>query len=87
MPKKSKIQTPDWILKGKEKPKAKIKSKVYKVRKCPKCKSAEIGVVLGIEEGRGKGEWECRRCKWKGVEIINEEVGEEEFLKIFDKGD
>ena len=39
MTKKSKIQTPDWILKG-EKPKAeKKKEKTFTIRRCPKCKS------------------------------------------------
>ncbi len=78
MPKKSKITTPDWVLKG-EKPPAKNKAeKTFKIRECPKCKSDNVVVVLTGEEGsdedellatsskrgqgKGKGEWECRKC-------------------------
>ena len=88
--KKPKIQTPEWVLKGynsekeylgktgKKKPSS---GKTYKIRKCPKCKSRDVFVLLGAEEGKGKGEWECRKCKWKGKDIIEEEVSEDDFLK------
>jgi transcription elongation factor Elf1 len=76
-----KIKTPDWILKGSKKPSEKKKGRMYKIRKCPKCGSAKVNVVLGEEEGKGKGEWECKQCKWKGTDISMEEVSEEEFMK------
>ncbi|MFH1365170.1 MAG: hypothetical protein ABIH28_01130 [archaeon] len=87
--KKPKIQTPDWILKGKDKPAGKkVKARTFKIRKCPKCKSKDVSVFLGIEEGKGRGEWECKKCKWRGKDIVEEEVNEEEFLKFLEgKGD
>lgn len=83
----SKIQTPDWILKGKEKPKTKAKAgKTFKIRICPECKSDKVGVVLGTEEGKGMGEWECHKCKWKGRNIEEVEMNEEEFIKNLGRG-
>lgn len=79
------IKTPDWVLKGKEKPKVKKAGKTYKIRKCPKCGSTDIGVVLGYEEGKGKGEWECKKCKWNGKNVNEEEVLEEKFLELMEK--
>ncbi|MCX6746669.1 MAG: hypothetical protein NTU63_00870 [Candidatus Pacearchaeota archaeon] len=85
MTKKSKITTPDWILKGKEKSKEKKKQvKTFKIRKCPKCKSDNVNVVLTGEEGKGTKEWECKKCKWKGKNIDEEELTEEEFMKYLD---
>ena len=81
----SKIQTPDWVLKGKKKPQKKKAGKTYKIRVCPKCSSSDVGVVLGYEEGKGKGEWECKKCKWMGKEIKEEELSEEEFLEGMEK--
>lgn len=91
---KSKLKTPDWILKGygskKEYEKAKgIKEKkkigkTFKIRKCPECNSDDVGVALGEEEGRGDGEWECRKCGWKGKNIKEEELEEEEFIKLME---
>jgi|SRR3989344_602157 len=63
----------------------KVKSKLYKVKICPKCGSDNVGVVLNGEEGKGSGEWECRKCKWKGVNIEKKELNEDEFLKIMEK--
>lgn len=90
-----KLATPEWILKGyKSKEEFERKSgkktsgssskagKTYKVKKCPKCGSTSVSVVLGQEEGRGKSEWECKKCKWKGKDVDEKEVGEEEFMKI-----
>ena len=77
---KSKLKTPDWVLEGydseaeylKKKGISKKKvEKTYKIRECPKCKSDDVGVVLGFEEGKGKGEWECHKCNWKGRDIIS----------------
>lgn len=86
MAKKSKLKTPDWILKGGKVPKKKLTGKTFKVRVCPKCRSDEVGVVLGKEEGKGSGEWECHKCKWKGPDIEEQELNEEEFLKRMESG-
>lgn len=87
-----KLSTPEWVLEGfasKEawEKKKGIKSKKstgkkYKVKICPKCGSSEVSVILGQEEGRGKSEWECKSCKWKGKNIDEKDVGEEEFMKM-----
>lgn len=85
MAKKSKIQTPDWILKG-EKPKSeKKKEKTFTIRRCPKCKSDNVKVVLGEEEGKTLGQWECEKCDWAGKEVKKEELNEEEFMKYLDE--
>lgn len=99
---KSKLATPDWILKGEKKPsKKKTNEKTFKIKKCPKCGSENINVVLTGEEGsdedesfatspkrgqsKGRGEWECKECKWNGVNIKEEELNEEEFMKYLDE--
>lgn len=108
MVKKSKIQTPEWVLKGynsekeyleKTGKKKQVSEKTFKIKKCPKCGSSEINVVLtGKEEieeeeddsstannqGKSKGEWECKKCKWKGKNISEKEVSENEFLEYLD---
>ena len=80
MAKKSKIKTPDWLLKGdeEEKPKKK-KGKTFKVRRCPDCNSDELGVVIGEV-----GTWECRKCDFKGHTVKEEELTEDEFMKYLD---
>ena len=90
-----KLATPDWIREGYdskvdyEKAKGiktkKPKGKTYKIKICPKCKGDNVGVVLSEsdnEEGGGK-DWECRKCKWKGRDIQEKEIGEDEFLEKF----
>ncbi|MCK4553050.1 hypothetical protein KAT80_02510 [Candidatus Pacearchaeota archaeon] len=77
---KNKLKTPAWILKGETKPKKKT-GKTFKIRKCPKCDSDDVGVVIGSE----KGEWECRKCKWKGTDVQKQELNEEEFMKYLDE--
>ena len=98
MAKKAKVQTPAWILEGYDSPaeydKAKgIKKegkkleKTFKVRECPKCKSDNVGVVISgsdSETGGGK-EWECRKCKWKGKNIIEKHLTEDELMKYLDE--
>lgn len=86
MAKKSKIQTPDWILNGgdEEKPKKK-KGKTFKVRLCPKCGSDNVVVVLVGEEGKSKGEWECRKCGWVGKNVSEKEMDEDEFMAYLDE--
>jgi hypothetical protein len=81
MAKKSKIQTPDWILKGDaDKPSKKKKGKTFKVRRCPECGSDDIGVVIGEV-----GVWECHKCSWKGRDVKEEELDEDEFMKYLDE--
>lgn len=79
-----KIKTSNWILKNKEKP-SKKKLKSFKIRLCPKCGSDDVSVILGNEDGKGKGEWECKKCKWKGTNIKEKEMNEEEFMKYLDE--
>jgi len=90
------MKTPDWILdgfdseadyekaKGIKKKKAK-EGKIFKVRRCPKCDSDKISVVLGFDEGKGRGEWECKNCGWIGKNVNEEELSEEEFMKYLDE--
>ena len=80
-----KLTTPDWILKGGKKPAKKKEKGIFKIRKCPKCGSDKVSVVLGAEEGKGNGEWECKKCKWSGANISMEKVSEEEFMKYLDE--
>ncbi len=95
---KSKLATPDWIKEGYDSPadwekahgkskKKKAEGKTFKIRKCPKCKSDKVNVVLSgsdAEEGGGK-EWECQKCKWHGKNIEEEELTEDEFMKYLDE--
>lgn len=78
--KKSKIQTPDWVLKGEKAPKEKKKGKTFKVRECPECNSDDMGVVIGEV-----GMWECRKCSWKGSGVNEKEFTEDEFMKYLDE--
>ena len=59
----------------------KKQNKKFKIKKCPKCDSRDVEVVLGQEEGRVTGEWECKKCKWKGRDIRVKEISEDEFMK------
>ena len=93
--KKTKLATPEWILEGydseEEYNKAKgISSKkksgkTFKIRECPKCGSDDVGVIIGGEEGKGAKEWECHKCKWKGYDIKEKELTEDEFMKYLDE--
>ncbi len=94
---KGKLSTPDWIregfdskadwekahgVRGKKK-----EGKTFKIRKCPKCGSSDVGLVLSnsdSEEGGGK-EWQCHKCKWGGSNINEEELTEDEFMKYLDE--
>jgi len=58
--------------------------KIFKVRSCPKCKSDEVAVVLTGEEGKGAGEWECKKCKWVGRDINVKELSEDEMMEYLD---
>jgi len=87
MPKKSKLSTPDWIKEGysskadyekaKGIDKKKSEGKTFTVRECPKCKSNDIGVVIGGTIGM----WECRKCGFKSPSFLTMELGEDDFLK------
>ena len=89
-------------VKKKETPKKEInkqvskKGKVFKVRKCPKCGSYNVCVVISgqedldfdeesIPEGKTEGEWECKDCKWHGENVKEEELNEDEFMKYLDE--
>ncbi len=96
MPKKSKLSTPDWIKEGYDSPEAynkakgisskkKTSEKTFKIRECPKCGSDDVSVLLGFEKGKGKGEWECKKCKWTGRDVEEKELTEEEFMGYLDE--
>jgi len=60
--------------------------RTFKIRECPECGSDDVGLVLSnsdAEEGGGK-EWECRKCKWKGANIVKKELTEDELMKYLD---
>ena len=80
-----KLKTPDWILKGKEAPKKKKQGKTYRVKKCPECGSTEVSIVLVGEEGKEADNWECRACMWKGRNVGEKELTEQEFLEHLEK--
>ncbi len=96
---KSKLATPAWILEGfdseeeynkKHKIKTKKKDeKTFKVRECPKCGSDDVGIVLSgsdsEEESNTGKEWQCHKCKWKGYDVVEKELTEEELMKYMDK--
>ncbi len=56
--------------------------KIFKLKRCPKCNSDNVGVIV---ERETKGMWECHKCKWKGTNIKEEELNENEFMKYLDK--
>lgn len=92
-----KLETPEWIREGyaskvawEKKKGIKIKkpgTKTYKIKACPKCGSTEVRIVLGQEEGKGKSEWECKSCKWKGMDIGEKELSDIELLEHMEKID
>jgi len=92
MPKKSKLTTPEWILKGygsKEKyeeakgisldRKAK---KAFTLKLCPKCESEKMQVILYENK---KTKWECKKCGWSGTQIKEKNLTEDEFMKYLDE--
>lgn len=91
------MKTPDWILEGFDSKanwekshgikSEKKKRKTFKIRACPKCGSDEVELVLinsDSEEGGGR-DWKCKKCKWKGEDIKEKELTEEEFIKYLDE--
>jgi hypothetical protein len=96
---KSKLKTPDWILEGYDSPteyakahgksiEKKEKKKAFRIKVCPKCGSYDVGVSLSnmdFEEESNTGkQWECKKCKWKGENIKDKELSEDEFMKYLD---
>jgi len=89
------MKTPDWILEGFdskadwEKAKGivskKKTGKTFKVRRCGKCNSDDVKVILGGEEGKGSKRWQCKKCGWTGDDVKEEELSEEEFMGYLDK--
>ena len=65
--------------------KSEKKKKLYKLKVCPKCKSSNVNVVLGGEEGKGSRGWECKACRWKGNNVDEKEMSKEEFIAHLDK--
>ncbi len=59
--------------------------KKFKIKVCPKCGSDNVTVVLNVEEVKGTGEWECRKCGWTGRNINEKELDEEQFMKYLDE--
>jgi len=55
------------------------KQKTFKIRECPKCANNDVGIAIGKI-----GIWECKKCGWKGRDIIEKELTEEEFMKYLD---
>jgi hypothetical protein len=96
MAKKGKLATPDWIKEGYDSPEAYAKTKgksvekktdekTFRIRRCPKCSSDNVSVVLTGEEGKSTREWECKKCKWHGKDVSEEELTEDEFMKYLDE--
>ncbi len=89
-----KLETPDWIREGYDSKQAyekakgiskdKKKGKTFKIKECPKCKSNDVKVVLGGQEGKGSKGWQCTKCGWKGENIIEKELNEDEFMEYLD---
>ena len=90
MAKKNKLKTPDWVLEGFDSEadynkKKGIKDekklgKSFNIKRCPKCNSDEVGVVIGEN-----GIWECHKCKWKGRDVVEKELTEDELMKYMDE--
>src|SRR5271157_5555383 len=91
-----KLATPDWIREGFDSKadweksqgvskKKKSSEKTFRLRRCPKCGSDQVAVILGEEEGKNRGEWECKKCSWKGTDVKEEELNEEKFMKYLDE--
>jgi hypothetical protein len=100
MAKKGKLSTPAWILEGYDSPSAyakahgekepeKEKSKALKIKVCPKCGSDNVAITLSnmdFEEESNTGKtWECKKCKWKGSDIKEKKLTEEELMKYLDE--
>ena len=68
--------------KNKKQKKSSNSKKTFKIKKCPECGNENIKVVVGEKV---KGLWKCEKCDWKGKDIEEKEISEEEFLKYLDR--
>ena len=74
---------------GKEKKKS---GKTFNIRECPKCGSDEVAIVVKGEfddEDSEKDDsksvmWECKKCKWKGTDVVKKELTEDELLEYME---
>lgn len=97
---KSKLKTPDWVLEGYDSPAeyakakgksspAKEKGKTFKIKVCPKCGSDDVAITLSNldseEESNTGKQWECKKCKWIGVNIKDKLLTEDELMAHLDK--
>lgn len=94
MPKKKKLETPDWIREGFDSKEEyenskgmnkKKEGKAFKIKRCPNCGSSDVKVIIGGKEGQGSKGWECGSCSWQGEDVKVEEVSEQEFLEHLEK--
>jgi len=95
MAKKGKLETPTWIIEGYDSKadyekakglsktkKAKKKEGEFRVKICPNCKGSDVNVVIGEV-----GMWKCKKCEWKGSDIDEKSVSEDEYLELIEKMD
>jgi ribosomal protein L37AE/L43A len=59
---------------------AKKSDKIFKVRECPECGSDDVGIAMGEI-----GVWKCNKCDYKGKDIQEKELTEDEFMKYLDE--
>ena len=100
MTKKSKLATPDWIKEGFDSPaeyekakgqtpEKKEKVKTFSIKVCPKCGSDDVKITLSNldseEESNTGKQWECAKCKWRGLEIKEKALNEDQFMKYLDE--
>lgn len=52
-----------------------------KIKKCPRCKTANLVLWLGGVMGI----YYCKKCQYKGPLVIEEEIKKEDLLKILDE--
>ena len=61
------------------------KDKTFRVKVCPKCGSSEVKVVIDGKEGTGTKDWECKSCSWKGKDVSEKEMDEDEFIEHIER--
>jgi hypothetical protein len=78
--KKSKLATPAWILEGYDSPedyakaqgkevKKKKPGRVFKIRKCPKCSSEDVGLILSGSDSKKAEEKNGSATNAIGLEV------------------
>lgn len=80
--KKKGIKKENLTSSKKLKSKTKKSKKTFAIKVCPQCRSSDVGVVLK-EQGKAD-EWECHKCGWKGRDIQEKELSEDEFIKYME---